>query len=126
VTELTRIQSINSDINASGTVSGCEWVEIYDMLQRHWPGSKRGKQQPRLISAARRMVARRRHRSVPPRLAFKSTVDYYEAMMPLMAARTMWSSTEDSMRDGKGTCPSTSQSRTLHQMLDHWPPHPFT
>lgn len=129
MTELTRNQGINCKIDASGTVSACEWVEIYDMLQRHWPGNKREKQ-PRLMSAARRMVARRRHTTVPPRLAFKSTVDYYEAMMPLMAARMLWRDKQDDIgnrtADNTGTCSSVPHSRSLRRMLDQWPPHPFT
>lgn len=64
---------------------GLDWVEAYDTLQRHWPHT-RARHAPRLVNAAERMILRRRHRPLPPRQAFASTVDYYEALLPLFLA----------------------------------------
>lgn len=69
-------------------IPGLEWVETYDGLQRHWPYSKSKGQKdrgdPPIREAARRMVRRRNYQPVPSWLSFKSTVDYYEAVLPLM------------------------------------------
>jgi hypothetical protein len=112
VIEVTQDQTINFD---PGTVSGFEWVETYDMLQRHWPQNKKGtRPPPRLVNAARRMVARRNHKPVPPRLAFKSTVDYYEAVAPLMAARSMWEAPKEASSHD-------TRPMMMRSMFAHWP-----
>ncbi len=66
---------------------GHDWVEAYDVLQRNWPYSRTARA-PYLIEAAARVVSRRRHRPIPPRQAFKSTIDYYEALIPLLLAQS--------------------------------------
>jgi hypothetical protein len=95
VKSFVKKQSIN---NADPTaMEGIEWLEAYDMLQRHWPHSGGWRstsnyplldgRQPRLIEAAWRFVRRRRFQPPPARATFKSTVDYYDAIMPLLLAR---------------------------------------
>lgn len=109
--EITQNQTIHFDLE---TVSGFEWVETYDMLQRHWPQNKKGsKPPPRLVNAARRMIARRSHKPVPPRLAFKSTVDYYEAVVPLIVAKSMW--------NGDNTSPHDTRPMMIRNMFVDWP-----
>ena len=72
-------QHVNKSHSRVQRTPGQDCVEAYDMLQRHWPYSKRNKP-PSFIEAAWRLVRRRQHSPLPPRLAFKSTVDYYVAL----------------------------------------------
>jgi hypothetical protein len=82
----------NEFYKSAAVTQAHDWVEAYDALERNWPHS-RSRHTPSLIQAAERMTKRRRHHPVPPRLAFKSTIDYYEAIMPLMLAQRRWEET---------------------------------
>lgn len=67
-----------------------EWVDTYDMLERNWPNSRNRKAPPPLMWVAARVVERRRRRPVMQRQSFRSTAEYYDALLPWLMAQSYW------------------------------------
>lgn len=98
----------------SDTISGLEWLEACDMLERSGSPRRRGGRMSsaQVTSAAYRSVRRRHYPDAPSRQQFSTTADYYDAALPLLMGCMHLDHPDNSWR--------YMRPMMVRQLMAHW------